>query len=84
MRSVALRAALLAGIGLVAVTLPAAAAPAVSGSTEIRTDQPAMIQLAQANATRAASEARGGDYKAKKKAKKPKKKKKKKKGKTMS
>lgn len=69
--------ALLAGLGMVAVTVPAAAAPAVSGSTDVRATQPALIQLAQANATRAANEARGGDYKAKKPKKKKKKGKKK-------
>jgi hypothetical protein len=69
------RIALLAALGMAAMALPAAAAPAVSGSTDVRTSSdPTLIQLAQANATRAANEARGGDYKAKK----PKKKKKKK------
>jgi hypothetical protein len=79
MKSLALRAALLAGIGMVALTVPAAAATAVSDvtATQTRSADPTAIQLAQANATRAASEARGGDYKAKK----PKKKKKGKKGK---
>lgn len=74
------RIAMLAALGLFAMALPAAAAPAASGSTGVRADQPAMIHLAQSNATRAASEARGGDYKAtkKKKAKKAKKSKKKK------
>ena len=65
--------ALLAALGMVVMTLPAAAAPAVSDDTGVRTAKSVSIQLAQANATRAASEARGGDYKAKK----PKKKKKK-------
>ena len=66
--------ALLAGLGMVAMAVPAAAAPAVSGSTDIRATQPVHMQLAQSNTTRAINEARGGDYKAKK----PKKKKKKK------
>jgi hypothetical protein len=67
------RVALLAGLGLLAMTLPAAAAPTASGSTDVRTAKPDLMQLAQ-NRTRAISEARGGDYK--KKAKKSKKKKK--------
>jgi hypothetical protein len=62
------RIALLAGLGMLAMTLPATAAPTVSGSTEVRTAKPELMQLAQ-NRTRAISEARGGDYK-KKKAKK--------------
>lgn len=68
--------ALLAALGMVAMTLPAAAAPAVSGSTDARQTQPALIQLAQ-NRTREINEARGGDFKGKKakKAKKAKKKK---------
>jgi hypothetical protein len=67
------RIALLAGLGMLAMALPASAAPTVSGSTDVRTAKPDLIQVAQ-NRTRAISEARGGDYK---KAKKPKKKKKK-------
>jgi hypothetical protein len=63
------RIALLAALGLFAIAVPASAAPSVSGSTDVRADKPAMI-LAQSNATRAASEARGGDYKATKKKKK--------------
>jgi hypothetical protein len=66
------RIALLAGLGMLAMTLPTSAAPTVSGSTDVRTAKPELMQLAQ-NRTRAISEARGGDYK---KAKKPKKKKK--------
>jgi hypothetical protein len=66
------RIALLAGLGMLAMTLPTAAAPTVSGSTDVRTAKPDLMQLAQ-NRTRAISEARGGDYK--KKAKKSKKKK---------
>jgi hypothetical protein len=65
------RIALLAGLGMLAMTLPTSAAPTVSGSTDVRTAKPELMQLAQ-NRTRAISEARGGDYK---KAKKPKKKK---------
>jgi hypothetical protein len=66
------RIALLAGLGVVAMTLPAAAAPVSTDSTDARAAKPAYMQLAQSNATRAASEARGGDYKKakKKKAKK--------------
>jgi hypothetical protein len=64
--------ALLAGLGMVAMTLPAAAAPVSTDSTDVRAAKPAYMQLAQSNATRAASEARGGDFKKakKKKAKK--------------
>ncbi len=64
------RIALLAGLGMVTMTLPAAAAPVSTDSTDVRASKPAYMQLAQ-NATRAANEARGGDFK---KAKKPKKK----------
>jgi hypothetical protein len=63
------RIALLAGLGMVAMTLPAVAAPVATDSTDVRASKPAYMQLAQ-NATRAASEARGGDYKKAKKAKK--------------
>jgi hypothetical protein len=65
------RIALLAGLGMVAMTLPAAAAPVTTDNTDVRAAKPAYMQLAQYNATRAANEARGGDFK---KAKKPKKK----------
>jgi hypothetical protein len=68
------RIALLAGLGMVAMTLPAAAAPVTTDSTDVRTAAPAYMQLAQVDATRAASEARGGDFKAKKPKKKGKKK----------
>lgn len=67
------RIALLAALGMIAMAVPAAAAPSVFGSTDVRADKPAMIHLAQSNATRAASEARGGDFKATKKKKKGKK-----------
>ena len=67
------RIALLAGLGIVAMTLPAAAVPASAGP-EITKAQPALIQLAQLS-PRQINEARGGDFK---KAKKPKKKGKKK------
>ena len=60
--------ALLAALGTVAMTLPASAAPAVSG-TDARATQPALIQLAQLN-PRQINEARGGDFKKSKKAKK--------------
>jgi hypothetical protein len=65
--------ALLAGLGMLAMTLPAAAAPAASGGTDVRTAKPDLLQVAQ-NRTRQIAEERGGLYK--KKAKKPKKKKK--------
>jgi hypothetical protein len=65
------RIALLAGLGIIAMTLPAAAALAVSDGTDVRTAKPDLMQLAQ-NRTRQISEERGGDFK---KAKKPKKKK---------
>jgi hypothetical protein len=64
--------ALLAGLGMLAMTLPAAAAPTATGSTDVRTTKPDLIQVAQ-NRTREINEQRGGLYK---KAKKPKKKKK--------
>jgi hypothetical protein len=68
------RIALLAGLGMVAMTLPAAAAPVATDSTDVRAAKPAYMQLAQ-NQSRAAAEARGGDFKKAKKAKKKKKKK---------
>ena len=67
------RIALLAGLGMLAMTLPTSAAPTVSGSTDVHAAKPGLMQLAQ-NRTRAISEARGGDYKKAKKAKKKKKK----------
>jgi hypothetical protein len=67
------RIALLAGLGMVAVTLPAAAAPVATDSIDVRASKPAYMQLAQ-NATRAAAEARGGDFKKAKKKKAKKKK----------
>ena len=69
------RIALLAGLGMLAMTLPVAAAPVATDSTDVRASKPAHMQLAQMNATRAASEARGGDFKGKKKKAKKKKKK---------
>ncbi|MET0529491.1 MAG: hypothetical protein ABW003_14360 [Microvirga sp.] len=68
------RIALLAGLGMVAMTLPAAAAPVATDSTDVRAAKPAYMPLAQMDATRAASEARGGDFKAKRSKKKGKKK----------
>jgi hypothetical protein len=62
------RIALLAGLGMVAMTLPAAAVPVVTDGTDVRAGNPTYMQLAQTNATRAASEARGGDFKKPKKA----------------
>jgi len=67
------RFALLAGLGMAAMTLPAAAAPVTTDSTDVRAAKPAYMQLAQMNASRASSEARGGDFKAKKSKKKGKK-----------
>jgi hypothetical protein len=64
------RIALLAGLGMIAMALPAAAAPVTTDGTAVRAAKPAYMQLAQMNATRAASEARGGDFKKAKKAKK--------------
>src|SRR5688500_19929211 len=67
------RIALLAGLGLVAVSLPAAAAPTVAGDgLDVRASKPALLQLAQMNASRAANEARGGNFKSKGKKKKKK------------
>ena len=68
MTSFVVRAALLAGLGMVALTLPAGAAPSAPGvaGTDIRAKDTSM-QLAQR------SEERGGNFK-KKKAKKKKKK----------
>ena len=63
------RIALLAGLGMVAMTLPAAAAPETTDSTDVRAAKPTYMQLAQVDATRAASELRG-DFKKPKKAKK--------------
>src|SRR5262245_34306057 len=62
------RIALLAGLGTVAMTLPAAAARVATDGTDVRAANPAYMQLAQANATRSANEARGGDFKKPKKA----------------
>ena len=67
------RIALLAGLGMVAMTLPAAAAPVATDSIDVRAAKPAYMQLAQMNASRASREARGGDFKAKKSKKKGKK-----------
>lgn len=65
------RIALLAGLGMLAMTLPAAAAPTASGSTDVRTANPDAVQVAQAvNRTRQINEERGGLYKAKKAKKK--------------
>ena len=61
-----------AGLGPLAMTLPAAAAPATLGGTDVSgAVEPALVQLAQLN-PRQINEARGGDLK--KKAKKKKKK----------
>jgi hypothetical protein len=65
--------ALLAALGMVAMAIPAAAAPAATDSIDVRAAKPAYMQLAQVNVTRAASEARTGDYKRKAKKKKKKK-----------
>jgi hypothetical protein len=68
------RIALLAALGIVAVTLPAAAVSAVPGGTDVRPAKPALMQFAQKPRDSDIREA----YKKKKeeKAKKPKKKKK--------
>jgi hypothetical protein len=65
------RIALFAALGVVAVAFPAAAAPVSGESTDVRAAKPALQQLAQVNASRAANEARGGNFK-KAKAKKKK------------
>ena len=57
------RIALFAALGVVAVALPAGAAPVSGEGTQARTATPALQQLAQVNATRAANEARGGNFK---------------------
>jgi hypothetical protein len=62
------RIALLAGLGTVAMTVPAAAAPVVTDGTDVRAGKPAYMQIAQTNTTRSANEARGGDFKKPKKA----------------
>ena len=67
-----LRNTLLAAAGVVAVALPATAAPVSGDRTDVRAAKPALIQLAQMNASRAANEARGGNFKKAKKAKKKK------------
>jgi hypothetical protein len=67
------RIALLAGLGMVAMTVPAAAARVTADGTDVRAGNSTYMQLAQTNATRAASEARGGDFKKPKKATKKKK-----------
>jgi hypothetical protein len=65
------RIALLAGLGILAMTLPAAATPTASGSTDVRTAKPDLTQVAQAvNRTRQINEERGGLYKSKKAKKK--------------
>jgi hypothetical protein len=58
------RIALLAGLGMLAMTLPTAAASMASGSIEVRTAKPELMQLAQ-NRTRQIAEERGGLYKKK-------------------
>jgi hypothetical protein len=70
------RIALLAGLGMLAMTLPAAATPTASASTDVRTANPDLMQVAQAvNRTRQINEERGGLYKSKKAKKKKAKKK---------
>jgi hypothetical protein len=68
MTSFVVRAALLAGLGMVALTLPAGAAPSAPGvtGTDVRTAKDTM-QLAQR------SEERGGNFKKKSKKKNAKK-----------
>lgn len=67
--SFTIRAALLAGLGLAALTLPVAAAPSVSDSTAPVSKSTAaspLMQVAQR------SEARGGDFRSRKKMKRSK------------
>jgi hypothetical protein len=64
------RIALIAALGTVALALPAAAAPSLSGGADARAAKPAAMQVAQQNATRAINEARGGNYKSTKAKKK--------------
>jgi hypothetical protein len=61
--------ALLAGLGMLAMTLPAAATPTATDSTDVRTTKSDLIQVAQ-NRTREINEQRGGLYKKARKAKK--------------
>jgi hypothetical protein len=67
------RIATLAGLGMLVMTLPTTAAPALSGSSDVRAAKPELMQLAQ-NRTRQIAEERGGLYKKKAKKKKGKKK----------
>lgn len=63
------RIALLAAAGIVALALPASAATStVTEGTDVRAAKSSLIQVAQ-NASRAANEARGGNFKSKKKKK---------------
>ena len=64
------RIALLTGLGLVAVTLPAAAASTGMGDAGLRSAPAAHVQLAQTNTTRQANEERASDYRTTKKMKK--------------
>ena len=57
------RIALVAGLGVVAIALPAAAAPTPVEGTGLHAAKPASMQLAQVNTSRAINEARGGNYK---------------------
>jgi hypothetical protein len=63
------RIALLAGFGMLAMTLPAAAAPTASGSTDVTNRADLMVAQA-VNRTRQIAEERGGLYKSKKAKKK--------------
>jgi hypothetical protein len=65
MTSFVVRAALIAGLGMVALTLPAGAAPSAPGvtGTDIGTAKDTSMQVAQR------SEERGGNFKKKKKKK---------------
>ena len=54
---------LFAALGVVVAAFPAAAASASGDGTDVRAAKPALMQLAQMNATRAINEARGGNYK---------------------
>lgn len=64
--------ALVAGLGLLALTLPASAASSVTGDAGLRFAPSAGIQLAQTNTTRQTNEERASDYRTTKKSKKAK------------
>jgi hypothetical protein len=69
------RIAPFAGLGMLSMVLPAVAAPGIPDSPIAPVANPADMQVAQYNATRAINEARGGTFKKPNKAKVSKKKK---------